>query len=1348
MAFDNETRGKLQKFVTDIRALLTEDFIRQLQQTYGMDPASGEVAPLDSLKHLDDERLETAQILRDVMDHYLASEAKNEKQTRISVLERIAREQAFTILNRLAALRMMEARGIVLESIGQGTHSQAFQLYQRVANGSLGDTGETYRQFLHSLFDLFAADLPTLFDRYGPQSRLFPREATLTKALGLINGSEIEPLWAEDETIGWIYQYFNSKDERKAMRDASQAPRNSRELAVRNQFFTPRYVVEFLVDNTLGRLWFNWTGGQTDLRDRCQYLLVKPDEQPEAADRLRDPRTIKLLDPACGSMHFGLYAFDLFMEIYREAWTWEQTHGPGCLDSETGGIADLKPLSQTYADQDAFMHDVPRLIIEHNIYGVDIDPRAAQIASLALWLRAQRAWHEAGVKAKDRPQVGRGNVVAAVAPPAEVDLRKRFMEELDPLDAELFEKTLFLLKSLPELGVLLQVEKELPALVQEVFGEHGDLFRQEDMAQWQKAEMRLREALTAFSRAAQATYQGRLFAEDALECLRVLDLTNEVFDAVVMNPPFGASPGITKSYLKKAYGSNSVELYCAFAVRSFELTRTNGLIGCISSSSFILYSDFSSYREILLDEKRLESLVDLGDSVLDGAYVSTASYVLRNAPPTKSIAFYDLRVEKDKGEALKNLVTPQEGEGPRLLPPERFKSLAGTPLCHWVSDSLFDLAKNAPSLNTVLEDAGLGAAPQADFFNLWWEVPSEKIGIDKKWVRISNGGSFSPFYRADYLVVDWEDDGKRAIADLNNRYPYLNGNVGLRIQRTNLFGNPGITYGKRTDRFNAQILPRGNIFTFEGIGVFPIHPEENYLLGLLCYLNSRFAAYYLNLSSGLHKNDVYLRRLPFPFSKSEILQLSDRGEKLVSLVSKALFVEETNPLFSGSFLATSGSKSILDMAINFKKTDRINEVEYFKISYEIDVEISRVCELDLELEKEISKDQGFNIYAGEVHSIEGQSPERERPGFSRSGFEKSTDLFRFCIKNGVDATQAMNILNNGNYIEDDTVTWFANSFLSYLLGSSFGRWDIRFATGQKTEPQLNSPTDTVGPSSPGMLQVSRGETGQIGATLDRYPIKICEGGILVDDPNHPKDIERHLQSSLEVVWKGKAEQIESEICEILSVSSVRNYFSRPNGFFKDHLERYSRSRRKAPIYWPLSTSSGSYTLWIYYPSLTSQTLYTAVNDFIEGPNGKLQQVENDLVALRNKGSARSAVDEKNFEKLQAFETELIELRETILEIAPSYRPNHDDGVQISAAPLWRLFRHKPWQKILKATWDKLENGDYDWAHLAMAYWPNRVREKCKTDKSLAIAHDLEGLYEEPEVAPGAKRGRKKAGAAT
>ena len=626
MAFDQITRNRLQRFVTDARRALEEEFTRQLQSDYGLDPASGTAAPLESLRHINDQQRETARILRDTLAHYCAGSDTDTK----AGLDRIVREQAFTVMNRLAALRMAEARGLLIESVGNGYQAKGFQLYARLAGTGLGETGEAYRVYLQSVFDEFAMDLPGLFDRYSPQGRLFPREAALLQVLALINHGDIEPLWAEDETIGWIYQYFNSKEERKAMRDASQAPRNSRELAVRNQFFTPRYVVEFLVDNTLGRLWFNWTGGQTGLRDRCQYLLVKPDEQPEPTKRLRDPRTIKLLDPACGSMHFGLYAFDLFLEIYREAWAWEQTHGPGCLDTETGGSADLKPLRQTYADQAAFLHDVPRLIIEHNIYGVDIDPRAAQIASLALWLRAQRAWHQAGVKAKDRPQVGRGNVVAAVAPPAELDLRKRFMAELDPLDAELFEKTLFMLKGLPELGVLLQVENELPALMRSVFGEIGDLLNTGTRSKsWTQIENRLQDALSDYARAARSTYQGRLFAEDALQGLRMVEHCREVFDVVVMNPPFGALAAGTKAQLSKAYPNSRNDLLAIFVERGLELMRAGARIGAITSRTCFFLSSFHKWREkVVLEMTRPEIMADLGFGVMDDAAVEAAAYVL------------------------------------------------------------------------------------------------------------------------------------------------------------------------------------------------------------------------------------------------------------------------------------------------------------------------------------------------------------------------------------------------------------------------------------------------------------------------------------------------------------------------------------------------------------------------------------------------------------------------------------------------------------------------------------------------------------------------------------------------
>jgi len=305
---------------------------------------------------------------------------------------------------------------------------------------------------------------------------------------------------------------------------------------------------------------------------------------------------------------------------------------------------------------------------------------------------------------------------------------------------------------------------------------------------------------------------------------------------------------------------------------------------------------------------------------------------------------------------------------------------------------------------------------------------------------------------------------------------------------------------------------------------------------------------------------------------------------------------------------------------------------------------------------------------------------------------------------GIEDTNAINDDDSGIEIDH------TDGVLSWSAGVAFGRFDWRLATGEREASSEPEPFDPLPVKSPGMLP------------FNVSPFQ-AHSGILVDDHGHQNDIARLIEEVLA--------RVEASV-----PVDVRRWLQRE--FFPLHLNQYSKSRRKAPIYWPLSTASGSYTLWLYYPSLTSQTLYTAVNDFVEP---KLKQVSHDTAPLRDKGTARSRDDEKAFEALQALEQELLELLDTLLQIAPTYRPNQDDGVQITAAPLWQLFRHKPWQKILKDTWTKLERGDYDWAHLAMTYWPDRVREKCKSSKSLAIAHDLENLYVEPE--PKAKSGRER-----
>lgn len=250
--------------------------------------------------------------------------------------------------------------------------------------------------------------------------------------------------------------------------------------------------------------------------------------------------------------------------------------------------------------------------------------------------------------------------------------------------------------------------------------------------------------------------------------------------------------------------------------------------------------------------------------------------------------------------------------------------------------------------------------------------------------------------------------------------------------------------------------------------------------------------------------------------------------------------------------------------------------------------------------------------------------------------------------------------------------------------------------------------------------------------LTTYPLRLSWTGILVDDEDHPEDIERRAREVLHVIWQDRAEAIEQEACQILDIRSLRIYFRKPAGFFADHLSRYSKSRRQAPIYWPLSTTSGSYTLWLYYPRLTSDTIYTAVNRYVEPKLTQMGRELGELEGERDQANGREAARlRERVESVQAFRDELVAFRDELLRVAAlPYRPDLNDGVIINAAPLHRLFRLPKWAKDTKECWAKLERGEYDWAHLAYTIWPDRVREKCRGDKSLAIAHGLEELYVE------------------
>jgi len=268
---DKPTRNLIQSATQRARRLLEDEFSQQLEGIYDILP-DGTVLEQPGA-HLDARaRLVRDKIVAAIRYHEVGG--MTAKDARDATL----REAAFTTLNRFVALKMLEARGVVQECISKGEQSSGFREFGGLAEGLIALPDKGFRLYLESLFDEIGREVRVLFDRRDVAGLLWPRRQALNDLLATLNDPTLAEVWGEDETIGWIYQYFNGDDERKTMREASQAPRNSRELAVRNQFFTPRYVVAFLSDNTLGRTWYEMRKGNTRLVDQCHYLVCRPNE--------------------------------------------------------------------------------------------------------------------------------------------------------------------------------------------------------------------------------------------------------------------------------------------------------------------------------------------------------------------------------------------------------------------------------------------------------------------------------------------------------------------------------------------------------------------------------------------------------------------------------------------------------------------------------------------------------------------------------------------------------------------------------------------------------------------------------------------------------------------------------------------------------------------------------------------------------------------------------------------------------------------------------------------------------------------------------------------------------------
>jgi hypothetical protein len=1429
MAFDKPTRNALSRMVADCRRLLTNDVREQLQATYGIQQ-DGAVLAVDKLAHLDDRGLEIATALREWLEHLCASEAGTEEQRRKNAFFRMAQETAFTYLNRLAALRMCEERGLVIECVRRGTESDGFALYDRLTGQALGDRGQTYRIFLECMFDELAVDLGVLFDRCVPHSLVFPTPACIAEVLQRLNNKDLALLWKEDETIGWIYQDFNDEKERRQMRDVSPAPRNTRELAVRNQFFTPRYVVEFLTDNTLGRIWYEMQQGETSLKDECHYMVchpneifLDPNEQPSETEfatedlsqeeilkrpihilyrAKKDPRDLKILDPACGSGHFLLYAFDLLEHLYIEAWQDEDE--PTCKITGTTLHAD-------YESEASLRNDVPSLILRYNLHGIDIDPRACQIAALALWLRAQRSFQRLGLKTVDRPTISKSNIVCAEPMPGEEDLRAEFIATVQPpLLSQLVERVFETMKLAGEAGSLLKVDEDISESltnarrewakqfarakdekgrdmlfsVAEMDRLSGDAQQRLDFSDitndqfWDEAEGRVVTALQHY--AEQSTnghaIQRGLFREDAAQGFAFIDVCRNRYDVILMNPPFGESPEKCDEIFDKAFPLTSNDLYGMFYERTLQWLTNGGKVGAITNRTWLGLPTFENLRsKVFCVSGAVEVAADLGSFVLE-AQVETLAAVISSDATAEPPAFWvrllkTRRKEETLVEAVEHIRLGTLHPAAFLSNATRFAGMPQGVYGYWMSNELIGLYHPKNAINPEVADVKQGTATADDFrfLRLSWEIAPNKVGIRQKWARFAKGGTYSPFFDDIHLVLNWEDDG-RELAAFPRSY----------IRNAQFYGKPGVTWPLRTtSAFGPRALPVECTFGHKGPAAIP--KTSNTAAVLLGLLTTRPTRLLMTVRLGAGDNapgsasksyEVGLvGSLPYPDISEDagthITQLTLTGIDVVRLGQFA--IDETTAGFivppaikyrahslreSASEWVRQREERLVQLANVEKELDQLvveafgfTPSDYQIMGEELEVPLNRLSNPD-----EIDDDLFRQAYLTKEELPGGRLPGGEEAAADvriesrRKKQQTLRDEATLCRVFEITPRQFADLRHKKDLLRDDDLREVAAGTLSYLLGAVFGRWDVRQAIHVSLRPALPEPFAALPACSPGML------TGDNGLPIDKaptdYPIEIARDGVLVDDEGldgtrpHSSDIVRRIKDVIPLIWGNTAEDIEQEICEILRISNVRDFFRMPLQFFDFHLSRYRKSRRVAPIYWPLSTVSGSYTVWVYYHRLNDQTLYTIVNQYLEP---KIDDVQHRLTyiegQLPNTAGADATLLRDELHKLRDLLGELLDMKQELLRVAAlPYKPDLNDGVIINATPLHKLFRHSVWAKDCADCWKKLEKGDYDWTHMAYNIWPDRVREACKKDCSLAIAHGLEDICEVP--LPGEKKKRK------
>lgn len=1274
---DAAHRAALERLIVRARSILEQDLEAQAEGRYGIN-SDGTIEDEEAL-HLDSSALADRREIVAIVEHL-----RDEGETATGAVARLIREAAFTHLNRLVAIRVAEAMGLVPPSLADGRASLGFREVVEIAPLLTGDETGGYWTYLRLCGDEMAGDAPGLFDPRNPLLTLSPSVAALDDLVTLFSDPAAHEIWAASDTFGWAYQFFNTGDERRQMRDESAAPRNSRELAVRNQFFTPRYVVDFLVQNTLGRRLLE-AELDSPLIDALPLLVDPP---TEAGEPLRLDE-VRVLDPACGSGHFLLGCYDLL----ERAW---QLQGVEPADA------------------------APRIV--PTLWGIDIDPRCAQVASAAIVFRARR-------HCRDLP-LPRPNVITARALPDGSDSWEQVLASLPSDRRDLVQRMREVLVQAPVLGPLLKVEERLAAEIRRHFtgSDLADGTLAEGIApdEFGRVESHVLDTLQRAADSASSTAAERLLAAEAGDAIRFVEMMRQRYEVVLMNPPFGEPVPDSRDYLRAEYlpFAGHRELLTAFVARGIELCSSSGYVGAITSRTPLFLSTFERWRLDALLAHKLPAVVDLGRGVMEQALVEAAAYVVASAPSERDArtTFIRLLRDPDRANALATVVHRSRTAGDARIfrvKVSELRAVPGVPFSYWMAPSLRRLFSELDQIKQIAEvRQGLATGDDFRLVRAFWEVEPKKIAAlsagdgGRRWRPFAKGGEYELFWSDVHLVVDWGESGEGiTAADL----------PGSRVQSTAYYFRPGITWPLRTrSGFSPRLLPAGCIFGHKGPTLLC---EDELIPVALAWLTSRPAAALLGgmLAAGdettaggvSNSYEVGLvKALPWPlkWAAGSGAEVTDIVARLIGRAADRDRYDETTRRFvAPATLHQTGDmiRSRIEAAVAAQYDLAVQSIEESEaldslISQRLALTEADLTYLDDEIgphpgryeRRDVTADPEFvRLFTTPLERLVQELI--EEGGASRHiatkmyvadrRLEVLAHHMRCHPASLATARRQLRLL------PPEEPRAAAEDLLSYCVGVAFGRWDVRSGASPATLALREKYLEPILACSPGMLTGADGMPSEH-APAD-YPLALPRSHVLVDEPGHHWDLEeRVIKAANEIL--ANADGMIEELLNVLGAKTLREYLRKQ--FFRSHLARYSKSRRRAPIYWHLSVPSRKWGAWLYAPRLTRESLFAVASETTRREAHAAEAIRR-LEAERDAGGAGRSARQVG-EALAAEEALAEELRKFRAEAdriaSLGWEPDLDDGIILCAAPLAALF--PAWPDAGKER-EQIREGEYSWA---------------------------------------------------